>query len=182
MQVIVSRNIKTLLDYGGGGSNWEKPNFDNKSGQSAKEFFKLSSVNTFEPAREKNNKLKSDCVVCMDVLEHIFVTDIPFIIEELFSLTNKLLICNVACYYASALLPNGENAHITVRNPMWWKGIFDYQLINNNIDVILICSTKYNEGYIFGPYNSKKWLKSKKFVIEDTSFKKFEVGAPSKSS
>ena len=27
---------------------------------------------------------------------------------------------NVACYNAAALLPNGENAHVTVRAPSWW--------------------------------------------------------------
>ena len=56
-----------------------------------------------------------------DVLEHIFISDIPYVIHDVFSYSKKLVIINVACYEASALLPNGENTHITVRPPLWWK-------------------------------------------------------------
>ena len=27
---------------------------------------------------------------------------------------------NVACYSAAALLPNGKNAHINIKNHKWW--------------------------------------------------------------
>jgi len=50
---------------------------------------------------------------------------VPKVVSELFSLAKKLLIINVACYEAAALLPNGENAHITTRNAHWWKGVID---------------------------------------------------------
>ena len=78
-------------------------------------FLMSKKVTTFEPARNQMEKKESDCVVCMDVLEHIFLTDIPNLVDELFMLSKKLLVINVACYKAAALLPNGENAHITVR-------------------------------------------------------------------
>ena len=42
-----------------------------------KEFFQIQHVDTFEPARGLFEKRKADCVVCMDVLEHIFIEDIP---------------------------------------------------------------------------------------------------------
>ena len=48
---ISSENIKTVLDYGGGGSNWEEPNFDPLTGESAKKFFNVQEVTTYEPAR-----------------------------------------------------------------------------------------------------------------------------------
>ena len=54
--------IKTVLDYGGGGSNWDDINFDPITGKSAKEFFELEEVNTFEPARSLLKKVRSDCV------------------------------------------------------------------------------------------------------------------------
>ena len=110
-------SIKTVLDYGGGGSDWDKEGFEPSNGASAKQFFDVNTVTTFEPARNQMDKKHSDCVVCMDVLEHIFLTDIANLVDELFSLTKKLLVINVACYKAAALLPNGENAHTTVRRP-----------------------------------------------------------------
>ena len=39
---ISSEKIKTVLDYGGGGSDWNAPNFDPKTNQSAKDFFSLT--------------------------------------------------------------------------------------------------------------------------------------------
>ena len=57
-----------------------------------------------------------DCVACFDVLEHIYVLEVGTVLRNIFSHAKKLVILNVVCYEASALLPNGENAHITVRN------------------------------------------------------------------
>ncbi len=53
------------------------------------------------------------------------MADIPFVVNELFQLAEHLVIVNVACYPAAALLPNGENAHISVRPADWWVGVFD---------------------------------------------------------
>ena len=55
----------------------ECSNFEPKTNQSAKDFFQLQQVDKFEPARGLMEKKKADCVVCMDVLEHIFIQDIP---------------------------------------------------------------------------------------------------------
>ena len=110
------------------------------------------------------NKERSDCVVCVDVLEHIYIADIPNVVNELFSLSNNLLIINIACYKAAAILPNGENAHITIRNPIWWKGVFDTVAINyKDIEVMLICSNTFKSGVIFENYKANDWLESKKF-------------------
>ena len=158
--------IKTVLDYGGGGSNWEAPNFEPSTNQSAKQFFRVNDVCTFEPARNLMEKRKSDCVVCMDVLEHIHISDIPKIVEELFFLSKSLLIINVACYSAQAILPNGENAHITVRSPDWWKGVIDTTSINfEKIQVVLICSQTYSSGIVFEPFRSRDWSEAKGFCV-----------------
>ncbi len=151
-------DIATVLDYGGGGSDWDEPDFDLESGQSAKQYFDVSLVNTFEPARNKLEKTKSDCVICMDVLEHIFISDVPKVVNELFSLAKKLLIINVACYEADALLPNGENAHITIRNAEWWKGVIDATAVHfEEVEVMLICSTSYTSGVVYEPFRSGNW-------------------------
>ena len=107
-QNMQSEQIKSVLDYGGGGSDWDAVNFEPTTGESAKQFFNVREVNTFEPARNLLKKVKSDCVVCVDVLEHIFLADVSSVIKDLFSLSQKLLIINVACYKAAALLPIGH--------------------------------------------------------------------------
>ena len=110
----------------------------------------------------------------MDVLEHIFITDVPKIVEELFLLAEKLLIVNVACYKAAALLPNGENAHVTVRSPDWWKGLFDViSMKHKYTEVVLICSTSFTSGFIFESSKADDWDKSETFSTE-LSVKKFQ--------
>ena len=171
---ISSEKIKTVLDYGGGGSDWNAPNFDPKTHQSAKDFFNLQQVDKFEPARGFMEKKKADCVVCMDVLEHIFIEDIPTVVAELFALSKKLLVVNVACYKAAALLPNGENAHITVRSPDWWKGVFDaISMGYENIEVMLICSNTFTSGVIFESFKFGDWAFCEGFTTT-MSFKTFQ--------
>ena len=171
---ISNEKIKTILDYGGGGSDWDAPGFDTGTKQSAKQFFQIQSVHTFEPARGLMEKKKADCVVCMDVLEHIFIEDIPKVVSELFSLSKKLLVVNVACYKAAALLPNGENAHITVRGADWWKGVFDVISSNyKNIEVFLICSNTFSSGIIFKSFKFGDWALTEGYTTTMT-FKTFK--------
>ena len=153
--------IKSVLDYGAGGSDWAAAGFDQETGLSAQEYFKVENVKIFEPARHLLKKEPAECVVCFDVLEHVFLTDIPTVVRELFSLTKKLLVVNVACYEAAAVLPNGENAHVTVRNPEWWKGVFDVIALDYPlIEVMLICSETYEAGVVYETYKSDQWTKS----------------------
>ena len=171
---ISNKQIKTILDYGGGGSNWDEPNFEPTTGETAKKFFDIEKVTTFEPARNLLEKKKSDCVVCMDVLEHIYIADIPIVVKELFSLTNNLLIINVACYKAAAILPNGENAHITIRPPLWWKGVIDTIAVNyKNIEIMLICSNTFKSGVIFESFKANEWFQSSKYS-NDFRYKTFQ--------
>lgn len=159
--------IKSVLDYGGGGSDWEQEGFDDKTKKSAKDFFLLHKVSTYEPARNLNKKLVSDCVVCMDVLEHIFIQDVPSLLRDLFSHAKSLLIINVACYKAAALLPCGENAHITVRDPLWWKGMIDSISIEfPKVSVLLICSPSYLNFQMFEFWNAQDWSKSKAYTVD----------------
>ena len=111
---ISNEKIKTVLDYGGGGSDWDAPGFDPETNQSAKQFFKVQKVHTFEPARGLMEKRNADCVVCIDVLEHIAIEDIDYVLEQICNLSKKYIFLNVGCYSAAALLPNGDNAHITL--------------------------------------------------------------------
>lgn len=157
-------NIKTLLDYGCGGSDYELPGFDGEL--NAINYFNLEGVFLYEPARNKDERKIADAVVCFDVLEHIFISDVPRVIRELFSLARHCLIINVACYSARALLPNGENAHITVRPPLWWKGMFDSIACEfPNVAVQLYCSTGWRKVEAYKLMSASDWQHQKGFVV-----------------
>ena len=156
--------IEDVLDYGCGGSDWNAPGFAN--GISAVEFFGLRTVHRYEPARDIDERALVDCVVCFDVLEHVYVSDVAAVLRDILSHANKLVILNVACYEANALLPNGENAHITVRNPHWWKGVLDTISVEfPAVSIDLICSPQYNQMQAFPTFSDQQRQADDKFCI-----------------
>ena len=157
-------NVQTVLDYGCGGSDWNAPGFENE--RSATDFFDLKKVYSYEPARDIDERALVDCVVCFDVLEHIFVSDVATVLRDIFSCANRLVILNVACYEANALLPNGENAHITVRNPHWWKGVLDLISVEfPSVSIDLLCSPQYNKMLAFQTFSDEQRQADDKFCI-----------------
>lgn len=91
------------------------------------DFWDVDEVHCYDPAYEPNSKLpdsKFDGVICTDVLEHCPEEDLPWIIDEIFSLANRFVYANVACFPAIKSLPNGENAHCTQQEPEWWRDLF----------------------------------------------------------
>ena len=158
--------IQTVLDYGSGGSDWNIEGFDSESGESAKRYFNLEHVINYEPARQRDGVSTADCVTCIDVMEHIFLSDIPAVLNDIFSHANKAVMLNIACYPAAALLPNGDNAHISVRDPLWWKGVLDMVSIEfPDINVMLICSVTYQSGIVFAPWGAGDWLANESLIV-----------------
>lgn len=165
--VLQQFEISTVLDYGSGGSDWSAPGFD-ETGRSAIEYFGLSAVTKYEPARDIDQRGISDCVICFDVLEHIHILDVRNILKDIFRNAAKLVIMNVACYSAVALLPNGENAHITVREPLWWKGVTDSVSIEfPNIAVWLLCSPGWHNTKSYNIWRASDWASQDGFVVKD---------------
>ena len=155
-------SIKSVLDYGSGGSNWRDPGFSGSL--SAIDFFNLDEAFHYEPARCIDERRQVDCVISFDVLEHIFISDIKAVLNEMFSYARKLVVLNVACYEAAALLPNGENAHVTVRLPNWWKGAIDMVATDfPDITVCLLCSESYTNMSGFPTFSHSKWQLSSNF-------------------
>tara|TARA_B110000014_G_C20009628_1_gene523443 strand:- start:340 stop:957 length:618 start_codon:yes stop_codon:yes gene_type:complete len=157
--------IESVLDYGCGRVDWDSKNFDASKNISAKEYFNIQDVSLYEPSINVDSRKKSDCVICFDVLEHIFVSDIKKILNDIFFYANKLVILQIACYPAKAKLPNGENAHILVRNPYWWKGIIDGISIDyEDVSVCLLCSTEYKKTIHFNIWSANQWTNQDGFV------------------
>lgn len=130
-ELIVNHGAKTLLDYGAGkGRQYDPGEIRDPDGTTypdIRSFFGVDNIVCYDPAFGGHNELpdgKFDGVVCTDVLEHCPPQDIPWVIKELFEFADKFVFANIACYPAKALLPDGENAHCTIRHPEWWNGLF----------------------------------------------------------
>jgi len=127
-EMVVRCGAKTLLDYGAGkGLQYDPmPIFAEGVGEwpSIKAFWDIDELYCYDPAYEPLNRLpdkKFDGVISTDVLEHCPEEDIPWILDEIFSYATRFVFANVACYPAEKRLPNGENAHCTIREPEWWN-------------------------------------------------------------
>ncbi len=66
-----------------------------------------------------------DGVVSTDVLEHCSREDLEWIISEIFEKAQKFVFANIACYPACTILSSGENAHITIEPPQWWRELIE---------------------------------------------------------
>ena len=153
---------KTALDYGSGGSDLNTEEIS--EGVSFRDYVGLKKIYQFEPARDLKKKGKFDMVLSFDVLEHIFIADLPWVINDIFSKANKCVLINVACYEAAALLPNGENAHVTLRHPLWWLGQIEcISTLHKNVAWGLFTSQDYNEPKFHGIRRMNEIILNKSF-------------------
>ena len=114
---------------------------------------------------EENQKF--DMGFFLDVLEHIYISDLKNVISDLYYYASKIVVLQVACYEAKAKLPNGENAHITVRNPLWWKGFID--AISSNFEstkTALVCSTAFRKALIFNVWSVNSWNETLNYKVD----------------
>ena len=130
-ELIDQTGARTVLDYGcGKGYQYdlpvvEIPGVGKRDG--VLDYWDIDEVRCYDPCYERYSKLpegKFDGVISTDVLEHCSEDDIPWIVAEMFSFAKGFVFASVACYPAKTTLPNGENAHATVRPFDWWKNIF----------------------------------------------------------
>ncbi len=153
---------KTALDYGSGGSDLNIEVVE--KGCSFKDYVGLEKIYQFEPARNIKTKGKFDLVLSFDVLEHIFIADLPWVLNDIFSKANKCVLINVACYESAALLPNGENAHVTLRHPLWWLGQIEcISSLHEDVAWGLFTSENYNDPKFHGIRRMSENIISEKF-------------------
>lgn len=130
---------KTALDYGCGNAMYYVKDRVHLS-------WGLDDMFLYDPAIPTHNKIPGDnfdCVICTDVLEHVPEEEINDTLKEIFTLSNKCTYLNIAMYPASQILPNGENAHCTVKPKDWWRNKIA-ETIKENIKVHVVYS--YSHG------------------------------------
>jgi len=131
-KLIARTGARTVLDYGSGKGRQYLPAGIMENGvvrwNSMQEYWGVESIRCYDPGHLPFCVLpegRFDGVICTDVLEHCPEDDLPWIVGELFGFARLFVFANVACYPAIKTLPNGENAHCTIRPVEFWRGLFD---------------------------------------------------------
>jgi hypothetical protein len=131
-RLIQETGAQNILDYGSGkGLQYSARPYkapDGSDHESIQEYWDVDFIQCYDPCYEPFSVLPAqrfDGVISTDVLEHCPEDDIPWILEEMFGLAKRFLFANVACYAAQKHLPNGENAHATIKPPTWWKEVLE---------------------------------------------------------
>lgn len=129
-RLIEKTNAKEILDYGSGkGHQYIHIQIKDETTGESKNLIEYWDVNvscydpSYAPFTSPPSR-KYDGVICTDVLEHCPEEDLQWIIDDIFGHAKLFVYANVACYPAKARLPNGDNAHCTIRPPEWWDALF----------------------------------------------------------
>ena len=129
-RLVDATGAKTILDYGAGKGLQYRPQKIVVDGQHVAdgiaEYWDVDEVRCYDPGYGPHSSLpdgKFDGAVCTDVLEHCPEEDLAWILDEILGYAEKFAYLNVACFPARKSLPNGENAHATVRSPDWWRDL-----------------------------------------------------------
>lgn len=116
-KLISETGSKSLLDYGcGKGYQYTKKNLH------VHHFGGIMPA-LYDPAVETHNVLpegKFDGVISTDVMEHIPEQELDDALRQIYSKADKFVYLGICTVLAQAILPNGENAHCTVKPVEWW--------------------------------------------------------------
>ena len=127
-RLIDAHGARTILDYGAGKGLQYRPRPIVVDGRhvadGVAEYWDVDEVHCYDPGYAPHSARpegRFDGVISTDVLEHCPEEDLAWILGEIFAYATRFVYLNVACFPARKHLPSGENAHVTVRAPQWWR-------------------------------------------------------------
>ena len=123
-------SAKTILDFGSGkGAQYSDDVFQNgkRISDSLHQYWNVQNITCYDPAIAIDKSAlthKYDGVIATNVLDLIPEEDLQWQVDQLFGRANKFVFCNVMDYPSQTFLPNGENARVTRKSSIWWRGLF----------------------------------------------------------
>jgi hypothetical protein len=163
--VPVYQNIRrplTVLDYGAGSG---------ALGDELERLFKAASVTRYDPFapkwRDGPEPGVHDLSNCSDVMEHVEPQCIDNTIKYIADRTRFIATFCIGIEEADKTLPNGENAHITLRSPQWWarklqKHFVVVEAICNALEAKFVCQKE----------NAKELMEAEMAAHPDNPFKR----------
>jgi SAM-dependent methyltransferase len=130
-RLVAQTEARSILDYGCGKGTQYRPMALAENGearwQSMQEYWNVERIECYDAAYLPFSRLPTgrfDGVICTDVLEHCPEDDLAWIVDELLGFAARFVFASIACHPAVKRLPNGENAHCTVRPAEYWQELF----------------------------------------------------------
>ena len=80
----------------------------------------------YDPAVSEFEKIRNetyDCVLSVDVLEHIEPTFLSNVLNHINELSEKYIYLRIDTKPARKRLPNGTNAHLIIESEKWWTKV-----------------------------------------------------------
>jgi hypothetical protein len=104
------REFDSLLDYGCGQSEFV-------------DLMPNKVKHRYDPAipkyQEQPDPSDVDVVTCLDVMEHVPEAAVDEVLQDIYRLSDKAVFV-ISLVEAACRLPNGEQAHTTVKPAAWW--------------------------------------------------------------
>lgn len=176
--LIKDNKLKSVLDFGCGKNytllkelNKEFPNIY-KFGY---DVAILDSQSNSIVSNQIDENLKVDFVVSTDCLEHVYQDELGQCWDIFKKLDPKIIYLVICTRPAVCILPDGTNAHKTVKSSEWWKNEVEKSLVDYIVEDKTTASDKIN-NYAF-ILLTKKPIPNNKFI--DRTYSHIpEVGIP----
>jgi hypothetical protein len=126
-----SVNLTEILDYGAGHGGF---------GIAVREKYSSESytIYEYEPSRPDHIQPPEprDFVICIDVLEHIEPEFLENVLNELQRVTRQYGYFTISCRKANKMIKDGQNAHLIVQPPDWWKSKIEnrFKIVEESYD------------------------------------------------
>lgn len=112
---------KDLLDYGcGKGMQYEFKRIHEGWGVPMPYMY-----DPYYGPHSKKPECSFDGVICTDVMEHVPTRDVRDVLRDIGDYAEKFIFLSISTKKAKKFLPDGQNAHVTVKPSEWWDRILD---------------------------------------------------------